>query len=55
LANSLRSAFELMGCEWNFQGPYPGWTPDQEILDVLVPIYEKQTGEKPRVVAVTQD
>jgi dipeptidase D len=29
-------------------GSYPGWTPnaESEILDVLVPIYEKQTGEK---------
>jgi dipeptidase D len=53
LANSLRSAFELMGCEVEFSGAYPGWTPNaqSEILDVLVPIYEKQTGEKPRVVA----
>jgi dipeptidase D len=32
---------------------YPGWTPNaqSEILDVLVPIYEKQNGDKPRVVA----
>jgi dipeptidase D len=53
LANSLRSAFELMGCEVEFSGSYPGWTPNSksEILDVLVPIYEKQTGEKPSVVA----
>jgi len=53
LANSLRSAFELMGCDVEFSGSYPGWTPnpDSEILDVLVPIYEKQHGEKPRVVA----
>jgi dipeptidase D len=53
LANSLRSAFELMGCEVELSGSYPGWTPnaESEILDVLVPIYEKQTGEKPRVVA----
>jgi dipeptidase D len=52
LANALRSAFELMGCEWNFQ---------ERILDGLqmqirnfrcfVPIYEKQNGDKPRVVA----
>jgi dipeptidase D len=53
LANSLRSAFELMGCEVEFSGSYPGWTPnaESEILDVLVPIYEKQNGEKPKVVA----
>lgn len=53
LANALRSAFELMGCEVEFSGAYPGWTPnsESEILDVLVPIYEKQNDEKPKVVA----
>jgi len=53
LANALRSAFELAGCEVEFSGSYPGWTPNvkSEILDVLLNIYEKQNGEKPRVVA----
>jgi dipeptidase D len=53
LANALRSAFELCGCEVEFSGSYPGWTPNvnSEILDVLVNIYEKQNGEKPKVVA----
>jgi dipeptidase D len=53
LANALRSAFELAGCEVEFSGSYPGWTPNvnSEILDVLVGIYEKQNGEKPKVVA----
>ena len=53
LANSLRSAFELVGCEVELSGSYPGWTPNvnSEILDTLVGIYEKQNGEKPKVVA----
>jgi dipeptidase D len=53
LANALRSAFELMGCEVEFSGSYPGWTPNSqsEILDVLVGIYERQNNEKPKVVA----
>lgn len=53
LANALRSAFELMGCEVTFSGSYPGWTPNpkSEILEVLVGIYEKQNGTKPNVVA----
>jgi dipeptidase D len=53
LANALRSAFELMGCEVTFGGSYPGWTPNanSEILDVLTSIYEKQNGTKPHVVA----
>lgn len=53
LANSLRAAFELMGCEVAFSGAYPGWTPnpDSEILDLLVDLYAKQNGSKPNVVA----
>lgn len=53
LANALRSAFELCGCEVNFSGTYPGWTPNvkSEILDLLVGIYEKQNNKKPKVVA----
>ncbi|MGC4039243.1 MAG: aminoacyl-histidine dipeptidase [Flavobacterium sp.] len=53
LANALRSAYELFGCEVEFSGSYPGWTPNvkSEILDVLVDIYQKQNGSKPNVVA----
>ncbi|QEE50164.1 aminoacyl-histidine dipeptidase [Flavobacterium alkalisoli] len=53
LANALRSAFELIGCEVTFSGTYPGWTPNvsSPILEVLKEIYEKQNNEKPHVVA----
>ncbi len=53
MANALRSAFELMGCEVEFSGSYPGWTPNakSEILEVLTSIYEKQNNEKAKVVA----
>lgn len=53
LANALRSAYELFGCEVIFGGSYPGWTPNtkSEILDVLVKIYTDQNGQKPKVVA----
>ena len=53
LANALRSAYELFGCEVTFAGSYPGWTPNvnSEILDLLVKIYEKQNGTKPNVAA----
>lgn len=53
LANALRATFELVGCEVELAGSYPGWTPnpDSSILDVLVNIYEKQNGEKPNVAA----
>jgi dipeptidase D len=53
LANALRSAFELMGCEVELSGSYPGWTPNakSEILDLLSSIYEKQNGKKADIVA----
>jgi len=53
LANSLRSAFELFGAKVTFTGSYPGWTPNanSEILDVLISIYERQNGSKPKVEA----
>jgi dipeptidase D len=53
LANALRSAFELIGCEVTISGSYPGWTPNvgSPILEVLKGIYEKQNGTQPSVVA----
>lgn len=54
LANALKSTFELAGCEVEFSGSYPGWTPnmDSAILKVMVPIYERlNNGEKPHVAA----
>jgi dipeptidase D len=53
LAHSLQSCFELMGCEVELSGSYPGWAPnnDSEILKLLVKIYEENFQEKPRVVA----
>ncbi len=53
LANSLRAAFELCGCEVAFGGSYPGWTPNvnSDILKILVGIYEQQNQQQPKVVA----
>ena len=53
LANGLRSAFELFGCEVDFAGSYPGWTPNvnSPILKVLDTVYEKQNQDEPKVVA----
>jgi len=53
LANSLRAAFELIGCEVTQSGSYPGWTPNvnSPILEVLKEIYEKQNNATPAVVA----
>lgn len=53
LANALRATFELTGCEVEFSGDYPGWTPnmDASILKVLSSLYEKLNGEKAHVAA----
>jgi dipeptidase D len=53
LADALKATFELGGCTVVNSGAYPGWTPDvkSEILKLLVDIYQKQNGNKPKVVA----
>ncbi|WP_116524810.1 aminoacyl-histidine dipeptidase [Seonamhaeicola aphaedonensis] len=53
LANTLRATFELTGCEVEFSGDYPGWTPnmDSRILKVMTELYEDLNGEKPHVAA----
>ncbi|MHA7944737.1 aminoacyl-histidine dipeptidase [Formosa sp. 3Alg 14/1] len=53
LANTLRSAFELTGCEVECTGDYPGWAPnmDSSILKVLDTTYQKMYGEKAHVAA----
>jgi dipeptidase D len=53
LANTLRATFELTGCEVEFSGDYPGWTPnmDSAILKVMTKLYEKLNGEQPHVAA----
>ncbi|MBI3233970.1 MAG: M20/M25/M40 family metallo-hydrolase, partial [Bacteroidetes bacterium] len=40
-------------CEVALSGSYPGWTPnvDSEILNLLTSLYEKQNGDKAKVVA----
>ncbi|WP_341215379.1 aminoacyl-histidine dipeptidase [uncultured Wocania sp.] len=53
LANTLRATFELTGCEVEFSGEYPGWTPnmDSAILKVLSKIYKDMNGEEAHVAA----
>lgn len=53
LANALRAAFELAGCEVTFSGSYPGWKPNvnSEILQVLQSNYKKLFAQEPKVVA----
>ncbi len=53
LANALRAAFELTGCEVEFAGDYPGWTPNMQspVLKILTKIYQDMNGEMPHVAA----
>ena len=53
LAMMLRATFELIGCEVELSGDYPGWAPDMDasILKVLKSLYEELYNEKPRVAA----
>ena len=53
LAMMLRATFELIGCEVELSGDYPGWAPDMDssILKVLRSLYEKLNNEKPHVAA----
>lgn len=53
LANTLRATFELTGCEVEYSGDYPGWSPNMEasILKVVTNIYERLNNEKPHVAA----
>ncbi|MCK8522775.1 aminoacyl-histidine dipeptidase [Aquimarina sp. D1M17] len=53
LVNKLRATFELIGCEVNTSGDYPGWAPNMEspILKVMDDLYEKLNGEKAHVAA----
>jgi dipeptidase D len=53
LATMLRATFELTGCEVEFSGEYPGWTPnmDSPILKLMSKLYENLNGKKPHVAA----
>src|SRR5690606_11333184 len=52
-ANALRATFELTGCEVEFSGDYPGWSPnmDSPILKVLTKIYKELNQSEPHVAA----
>ncbi|MEZ7495646.1 aminoacyl-histidine dipeptidase [Leeuwenhoekiella aequorea] len=53
LANTLRSVFELIGCDVVLSGEYPGWKPNMEspILQVLVDKYKQINNTDPHVAA----
>jgi len=53
LANALRATFELIGCEVELSGDYPGWAPNMKspILSVLVDKYKQINNTAPHVAA----
>ena len=53
VAHTVGSSFELMGCEVEHTGSYPGWAPipDSEILTLMVDKYANRFNEEPKVQA----
>ena len=53
VANTVRSAFELMGCAVVQTGDYPGWqpNPDSEILELMADLYREKFNEEPQIKA----
>lgn len=54
LVRSIRSTFELLGAEVQFQGSYPGWKPDMSspILQVARDKYKELFKEDAKVMAI---
>lgn len=54
VANTVAAPFQLMGCEVEHGGSYPGWAPNpnSEILDVLVAKYQELFVDQPKVMAI---
>lgn len=53
LANALRATFELIGCDVELSGDYPGWAPNMKspILQVLIDKYKQINNAEPHVAA----
>ncbi|MCR9173966.1 MAG: aminoacyl-histidine dipeptidase [bacterium] len=53
VANTVRAAFESMGCAVVQSGDYPGWqpNPDSEILKIMDALYREKFNEEPQIKA----
>lgn len=53
VANTIRAAFENMGCGVVQNGEYPGWKPnaDSPILKLMADIYRNRFNEEPKILA----
>ena len=54
LATMMGCVFKLAGAQVKFEGGYPGWKPNPSspIMDIMIKVYEKLYGVKPKVAAV---
>jgi dipeptidase D len=54
LADAVRSSFELCDATVNYNGSYPGWTPDPDasIVKLMASLYEELYHSKPNIDAV---
>jgi dipeptidase D len=53
IANTIRAAFENMGCSVVQTGDYPGWAPDpnSSILNLMANLYREMFNEEPQIKA----
>lgn len=53
IANTIRAAFENMGCAVVQNGDYPGWRPDpnSRIVQLMADLYRKMYKEEPQIKA----
>jgi dipeptidase D len=53
VANTIKSAFELIGADIEQTGDYPGWepNPDSPILKVMAKMYRNRYNEEPKIKA----
>lgn len=53
VANTIKAAFELIGCDVVQGGEYPGWrpNPNSEILNLMAHLYRSRYNEEPQVKA----
>lgn len=53
VANTIRSAFENMGCSVVQAGDYPGWQPNanSEILHIMADLYREMYKDEPKIKA----
>jgi dipeptidase D len=53
VANTIRAAFEAMGCTVVQSGDYPGWAPDpnSSIVSLMAELYREMFNEEPQIKA----